>query len=263
MVVAGGHPRWRDELPSGAAALTKELLVASNQVLWRGEAVYRFAASPVGRKAVERGADIYEGLVARKSFINRHVITAIEAGARQVAVIGAGFDTLCLRLASEFPEVLFVEIDHPATAPAKHRGVEAIGKPDNLELVVTDLSHTPLGKALVAAEGWDAGLRSVFIAEGLLMYLSEEQIEGLAGEVGRSGGPGSRLLVTHLTDLNVAGRFSRFWVGLIGEPWLSAHTRDQLRAFMQRLGWSIVEQDEPRAGRNLEGFAALERSIRP
>jgi len=35
------------------------------------------------------------------------------------------------RLASEFPDVAFFEIDHSATADLKAKGVAEIGKPDN------------------------------------------------------------------------------------------------------------------------------------
>lgn len=46
---------------------------------------------------------------------------AIEQGARQVLVLGAGFDTLCLRLAPQYPHVRFFEVDHPASTSSRSR----------------------------------------------------------------------------------------------------------------------------------------------
>ena len=33
-------------------------------------------------------------------------------GAKQVVILGAGFDTLALRLSEQFPSVKFIEVDH-------------------------------------------------------------------------------------------------------------------------------------------------------
>lgn len=56
----------------------------------------------------------------RKAFCERQVREGIGAGASQVLVLGAGYDTMGWRLAPEFSGVSFFEIDHPATARLKH-----------------------------------------------------------------------------------------------------------------------------------------------
>lgn len=50
------------------------------------------------------------------------VRAALAAGAIHVLVVGAGYDTLALRLAAAHPEVLFVEVDRPATLGKKRAG---------------------------------------------------------------------------------------------------------------------------------------------
>src|ERR1043166_1751411 len=42
----------------------------------------------------------------------------------QTIILGAGFDTLALRLHKDFPKALCIEIDHPATQKAKRRVLE-------------------------------------------------------------------------------------------------------------------------------------------
>ena len=60
----------------------------------------------------------------RKRWIESRVRAKIAAGASQVVVLGAGLDTLGVRLASERPDLRVVEIDHPATLAVKRSVVE-------------------------------------------------------------------------------------------------------------------------------------------
>ena len=58
-------------------------------------------------------------LPIRKRFMDDEARRAIEDGARQLLVVGAGLDTLALRIAERFPDVQCFEIDHPlANSPA-------------------------------------------------------------------------------------------------------------------------------------------------
>src|SRR5210317_2104986 len=68
----------------------------------------------------------------------RHARNGIHVGAAQVLVLGAGYDTLGWRLAPEFPGVNFFEIDHPATALLKAKGIDEMGQRENLYLIAED-----------------------------------------------------------------------------------------------------------------------------
>ena len=87
-------------------------------------------------------------------------------------VIGAGFDTLAARLAAEFPQARFIEIDHPATQAAKRL---AIDERRNLDFIAADLAEERLQDAL-AGGAYRRDASSVFVIEGLLMYLTDAQI---------------------------------------------------------------------------------------
>ena len=69
----------------------------------------------------------FEGFGYRKIFVQAQVEAAIEHGRRQVVFTGAGFDTLCLRLAPQYPNGRFIELDHPATSAAKAKGIALEG----------------------------------------------------------------------------------------------------------------------------------------
>lgn len=57
-----------------------------------------------------------------------------------------------------------------------------------------DLAHSGWTKQLIAA-GFDPSLPSVWVAEGLVMYLSDEAVTTLLRELHSVSAPGSRLLV--------------------------------------------------------------------
>jgi methyltransferase (TIGR00027 family) len=112
----------------------------------------------------------------RKRWIERRCREAIAQGCERVAVLGAGFDTLALRLAKEMPDIEWIEIDHPATQGAKQAAIEmnGIALPANLHLIPLDLGSATLPNDL----GGD-GKGTVFVLEGVLMYLQPAEVSRL------------------------------------------------------------------------------------
>lgn len=114
--------------------------------------------------------------VLRKRYLDDVTRQAIAEGFRQVIVIGAGFDTLAFRLHRVNPDVRFVEIDHPATQAFKRlRHGTSEAPRNNLTLIAADLAQQPLS-GLLADRPRDDPSPTLFVAEGLLMYLTEQQV---------------------------------------------------------------------------------------
>lgn len=227
MVSLTERPDTARLLAPGVGEATRRLLEASDNLAPFGLKFFRpaknyrsmFRGTP---KAV-RGQLLM--VAVRKQFMEEEVRTAIEGGIRQVLVVGAGFDTLCLRLAKEYPDVLFVETDHPATSRVKQRAVEDMGASGpNLQVFAVDLAQGSLADALDGISGWDAGLPSVTVAEGVLPYLRADEVDRFFSVMHERSGPGSRVLVTH-RRLNGNGR-----AGLVGDlGWIAS-------AFLKLLG---------------------------
>jgi len=186
------------------------------------------------------------------------VLAAIEAGASQVLIVGAGFDTLSLRRAPEHPEVHFFELDHPATSAAKRKGVRAEGKPPNMTMISADLAQVKLSSVMADQADWDPRARSVLVVEGLLMYLSDTQVRDLFREAATCTGPGSRLALTHVVDLDLLGPVARLTLKALGEPWLSQISRAGLGTYLGEVGWRLRVQNEQRSEREFEAFAVAE-----
>src|SRR6266850_2654189 len=163
--------RVSDLVPSGAAAwcaLCLEALSSLKTVETLSRPALRWAAR-LAERATVPGLLLH--FMLRKRWIEEAVRAALAEGCEQVVVMGAGFDTLALRLSREFPRASFIEIDHPATQKYKRRAAERAGAAANLHFIAADLARVRLQDAL-SGGAYRAAARSVFIIEGLLMYLT-------------------------------------------------------------------------------------------
>ncbi|MBX3225458.1 MAG: class I SAM-dependent methyltransferase [Labilithrix sp.] len=113
----------------------------------------------------------------RKHMIRERLLAAIEDGHRQVVLVGAGFDMLS---ASVPDEARVFEVDLPATQAAKRRAHD-FGR--EIVFVPLDLTRDSLRAALLASPGFDPGRDTVFVAEGLLMYLERPSVEAILADM--------------------------------------------------------------------------------
>ena len=174
IITLGNVPEVEKVLPEGIVDATAELLVTSGAEKKRVVNLHR---SP---KMVTI-YDMFDWIVPgqfrafayRKAFLERQVTEGIENGVVQILVLGAGYDTLGYRLATKYPNVNFFEIDQPSTAELKAKGIEVMRKPENLHIISEDLSERKLVDVINSNDLWNPSAKSVFIAEGLLMYLTQ------------------------------------------------------------------------------------------
>ncbi len=256
LVLLGRHEHIGPLLPAGAAKVTEDLLLATGGLKPWMLHVYD---NPRRRAWVESGRECFgPGLSARmglrKRFMDDEIREAIAAGATQILVVGAGYDTACMRLAPELEQCLFVEIDHPGTHGSKSDGVEALGRTSaNLKLLGVDLAEATLSEALAPPEvGWDAQATSIVIAEGVLMYLSEAAVSSFLEAVHGLTGAGSRVAFTYLRcdargrpDIGRGSALLRPIFNLLGEPLKWCVSGEQaLAALVANHGWRYAPDPE-------------------
>src|SRR5580658_10730634 len=108
-------------------------------------------------------------IIARTRFFDERVLAAISAGTSQVVIVGAGYDDRALRFRS--PGVRFFELDHPATQADKARRLRALAS-DLRDVVLAPADFRgDDAAAVLAAAGHDAARPTLFLCEGLLIYL--------------------------------------------------------------------------------------------
>lgn len=252
---------WSQRLPPDLVEITERLLLASGSPGY-GPGLMRMSKQRWMIRAYQFQDRMmpgqWEGFGHRKVFMNQQVEAAIEQGARQVLVLGAGFDTLCLRLAPKYPEVRFVEIDHPSTSVAKARGIEKVGQPENMIQIAADLGERSLPKVLSEDGHWDASQRSVIVAEGLFQYLTDEEVRGLLTDAAVCTSPGSRIAFSHAIpgDRKLLSALVR----LISEPWKSEVRSEDLPSYVDGTGWAMISDVDDDAEHGVERYGVAERA---
>ncbi len=254
-------------LPHGIVAATEKILIGAGVA---SETVVRIARSRCSVAIYEwfdwMMPGQFEAFAHRKAFCERLARESIAGGGTQVLVLGAGYDTLGWRLAPEFPGVQFFEIDHPVTAHPKAKGIEVIGKRENLHLISEDLSQRKMVDVLEAHKKWDKAAATVIIAEGLLMYLPAETVRDLFLQAAAITNPSSRIVFTYVSrgmdGLPDAGR----WSGLVrwimkssGEPWLWSISPEEMKGFLTETGWTFTPEIEGVGKHGVEYFGVAIR----
>ncbi len=246
VLTLGAKPGMAEVLPPGIIEATEQLLIASGAASPR---IVRSSRSP-RMVSVYKAFDWmmpgqFEAFGYRKAFCEQQVRDGIDAGATQILVLGAGYDTMAWRLAPNFPDVNFFEIDHPATARLKAKGIEGMGQYDNLHLIPEDLSKRKLVDVLKFHKSWDQEANTVIIAEGLLMYLPTSAVCDLFRQCASISGTGSRIAFTYIgkraDGQSDAGRCTGFllWtLKVTGEPWLWSIQPEQIGRVLKENGWT-------------------------
>ncbi len=245
ILTLGQKPGMEEVLPSGIVDATERLLIASGAA---SATVVRLCHWPKMASIYEAFDWMlpgqFEAFAYRKAFCEQQVRGGIDAGATQILVLGAGYDTMAWRLAPTFSDVTFFEIDHPATARLKAKGINKMRQYDNLHLIPEDLGKRKLVDVLKNHEAWDQEANTVIIAEGLLMYLPSSAINDLFRQCASISGAGSRIAFTYIgkrpDGRPDAGRCTGFLLWTLkvnGEPWLWSIQPEQIGRVLKENGW--------------------------
>ena len=176
--------------------------------------------------------------LARKDFIEDAVGRSIKKGCRRVVVLGAGYDTLTWRLHRKHPEVSFVELDHPATQARKKRRLKG---GENLRYLPLDL-----GQCLPSTCFSKDDENTVFVVEGLTMYLPGDRVRELLSDLANLAGGDGEVIWTFMEkdeDGSIGFRGESSWVSRWlswrSEPFLWGLWRDELEEFAKSCGMSV------------------------
>jgi methyltransferase (TIGR00027 family) len=180
---------------------------------------------------------------ARTRFFDDQVMGVISTGISQVVVCGAGYDDRGLRFRTT--GVRFFELDHPATQADKAKRLRAMGPAGtSLALAPADFRVDDIASALIGC-GHDAGRPSLFMCEGLLVYLDQPTCSRLLGGLRSRAAPGSTLAVSLAvhragasSDAVTAAANARRPSGR-SEPWRTILSLDAHLALLEQAGWRV------------------------
>jgi methyltransferase (TIGR00027 family) len=186
-------------------------------------------------------------MFASTRFFDAALEDGLRGGARQVVVLGAGLDTRGYRFADRLGGVRFFEVDGPSTQAFKRERVaEVLGRaPAHVRYVPVDLASDDLLAAL-RAHGYAAEAVTVFLWEGVSMYLPAAAVRATLWAVRSHAAPGSVLAFNYVLSRsrilhNPASRGARW-----GEPAIFGFPGDSAADDLARAGLAVVA-DQPQA----------------
>lgn len=171
--------------------------------------------------------------------------TAVE----QLVLLGAGLDARAHRMPC-LAQVTVFEVDHPATQKVKrHKAQHLPVLAREVRYAACDFARTRIEDAL-SGVGFDATKRSLWIWEGVAMYLPATQVLASLRTIAQLSRPESLLVATYLTPDRVAGgallgRWSTQFLGAIAEPIRFTREPDELAALFEHAGFEVWSDASP------------------
>ena len=185
---------------------------------------------------------------ARVRYFDDLVNREAGAGLEQLVILGAGYDTRAYRLGG-FNELKVYEVDRPETLAVKTGIITKIfgSLPGHVAYVPANLGADCLNADLSRA-GYSEQKKTLFLLEGLVMYMSRDAVVDLLAVIRKHSRPGSRVIFDCVPDFMISGAIDREGSGnirnytqAIGEPLCFGLPEGKAGSFLAKQGFCEVE----------------------
>lgn len=192
---------------------------------------------------------MFEYVVARTKYMDEVYARALTSDFDQVIIFGAGFDSRAIRLARKQNRTVVYELDAGPTQAAKLRQLAKRGVtvPEKTVFVPVDFNREAARDKL-EEQGCSPFKTTLFIIEGLLMYLNNQSVGDTFDMISNFAGPQSEV-VFDVVYSSVIRRENRYYgendlygsVARAGEPWTFGLEKEDLDSFLSRHGMRSQE----------------------
>jgi methyltransferase (TIGR00027 family) len=212
-------------------------------------------SSPLRKLFVRKTAPpgIYEYVLARTKVLDQVFVQALESGFVQIVLLGAGFDTRALRFADQNRGTKVYELDVATTQQPKIEILKRknVRLPAELVFVSIDFNKEQISEVL-SRVGYQEGKKSLFIWEGVTMYLSRPAVDGTLDFICRRAAPGSLLAFDYIYA-SVLRQENCFYgeqeifktVSKAGEGWTFGLEAGEVVPFLSERGFEVLAQYTP------------------
>jgi len=194
------------------------------------------------------------GYVAvRTRCIDDYLKECIGNGIRQLVILGAGYDSRAYRIEGLKGKVKVFEVDHPTTQKVKVKRLKRLigSLPGHVVYVPIDFSKEKLDGRLFES-GYDRNSKTLFIWEGVTLYISAEAVDETLGFVVNNSGEGSSIIFDYNYQSVVDGtcelkgaRTGREHMARIGEPWTFGIEEGAIDEFLSKRGYWQINNATP------------------
>lgn len=181
----------------------------------------------------------YPFIITRTRLFDSLLLQQVEAGVRQVVLLGAGYDTRPLRFAAKLRDLSVFEVDFPGTQFYKRARLKKTGAAHShgITFIPLDLNRKSFDKVLLQ-HGFSPRLKTVFLWEGVSYYLPQPAVERVLEFVSGCA-MGSSIVFDYATRDFVNGDQSTYggkqvvrWLKKINEPFLFGMNKEETAAFL-------------------------------
>jgi methyltransferase (TIGR00027 family) len=140
------------------------------------------------------------GMASRTKFFDDQCAAATDAGVRQAVILASGLDARAYRLPWPDGTTVF-ELDQPDVIRFKTRTLEDLGAQPTATRRAVPVDLRDDWPAALRDNGFDASQPTVWLAEGLLIYLPPEAQDLLFDRIATLSAPGSRLATEYVPGI--------------------------------------------------------------
>ena len=203
------------------------------------------------RKVAPSG--IHEYVIARTKLFDEIFLDGLEERVHQIVILGAGMDTRALRFADKNHGTKVIELDiektqHPKMQILKRKKVEL---PDELIFATIDFNTQSLRDVLRNA-GYQWNKKSLFLWEGVTMYLRSDAVDRTLAFIRKSSKKGSHIVFDYIYA-SVIRRENKFYgereifdtVSKTGEGWTFGIEEGEIEKFLVKRGFKLMSHYSP------------------
>jgi methyltransferase (TIGR00027 family) len=248
--------------------LAKHFINGAYSFLSRSRVVQKITLRYVERKAP--GFQSY--IAARTRHIDEWLRACVADGVRQVIILGAGNDSRAYRF-DQLKAIKVFEVDHPASQKAKMKKVKRIlgHLPGHVVYVSVDFIRQRLDDRLFES-GYDKELKTLFIWEGVTMYIPAQAVDETLAFIAGNSGEGSSVVFDYVVkslldgtcQLEDAKYYDPDYFKRKGEPFIFGLEPTAVEDFLSQRGFSGVNNACDGALKSLyfNGFGGRRRVLR-
>jgi len=158
-------------------------------------------SAPDHRLMTPWGGHFVDYQAARTRFFDDHLTAAATAGIRQFVVLAAGLDSRAYRLSWPAGTQVF-ELDQPRVLEFKRHALADYGATPRATRVDVAVDLRDDWPGALREAGFDPGLPSAWLAEGLLIYLPATAQRDLFGGIEELSAPGSQVALEEASPMD-------------------------------------------------------------
>ncbi len=187
------------------------------------------------QKAIAVSGD-QPAIAIRTSFMDKRIEHFVSEGLRQIVILAAGMDTRSYRL--NFPkETEVFELDRKEVFDYKNEKLNGMNTKCARHCLAVDLREE--WQEQLIQIGFKSGERTLWLVEGLLMYLEEHQVIALLKRINTLASTNDVMLFDVLTKTLLEAPHMKAQLGFlasIGAPWRFGTNEPE--EFMSGFGWN-------------------------